>query len=303
MRALRRAACAALVCLSQTAFEGDAPAAQSAGAPPRRPPPPAAEALRQERAELEKLLRALGEHSERYQQGLLRFVCEETLILSEFDTGSGRRQKERAERYDYLLARSRSGRIVERRRKLDERGPGAWASVSLEQPEPYLWSLLFSPHYQRLFNYRLAGQEVVRFRLATVIEFDAILPFVDGSEVTQWAGRAYVDAESLDLLRIEAEPSGQQIRLDAAAQEYHQAFRIIGVPLKRRPRVHLHEVDFDYERDGLRLPSLSITRRYTSTDAVQRSLKSQAMQIFTDYRLFRVETDEKLKEIRGPDPP
>lgn len=264
---------------------------------------PDAEAVRLEQDKLRDLLAALARHSEKYRQGLLRFACEETLIRSEFDGSTGRRQNEVVGKYDYLLARTRSGKIVERRRPVGSRGQGSPASLEMQQPEPYLWTLLFTPHYQQLFNFRLAGQEVVRFRLATLVEFDAILPFVHGSEITQWSGRAYIDAETLDLLRIEAEPSGQQIRLETAVREYHRAPRIWNVPLKRPPRAHLHEVDFDYEREELRLPSLAITRRFIATDGQERNLKSQVMQIYSDYRLFKVETDERLKEIRGPETP
>jgi hypothetical protein len=279
--------------------------------PPRRPAPktpaarrpaadtPDAAAVREEQAKLQKLLASLASASEKYQAGALRFVCEETLIRSEFDTGSGRREKERVNRSEYLLAREADGRVVEQRRPLAG-GGGVPPAEKLGQPEPFLWSLLFAPRNQLLFNYRLAGQEVVHFRLATVIEFNAILPFIDGSEITQWSGRAYVDAETLDLLRVEAEPSGQEIRLEAATRAYHQAFRLAGVPLQRRPRVHLHEVDFAYERDKLRLPSLSITRRFVATDTEQRALQSQLMQIFADYRMFQVETEETIRKMQDP---
>jgi hypothetical protein len=278
--------------------------APPAGAP-RRPAPAsrfgteASEALRDEQAELEKLLAALAVHSEKYRLSMLRFVCEETLIHSEFDAGSGRRHKEEVDKYDYLLSRNRAGEVVETRRPLGSAPDAAWKEMGVGLPEPYLWTLLFSPHSQQLFNYRLAGQEVVHFQLATVIEFNALLPFVDGATITQWSGRAYIDAQSLDLLRIEGEPSGQQIRLEAAAQAYRQRFRLGGVPLGRRPRAHLHEVDFTYEHEGLRLPGLAITRHYFATEPEQPSLKSQFMQIFSDYHVFNVETDEQMKAVSG----
>ena len=266
-----------------------------------RPAPdtPEARALRQEQVKLKELLALLARHSEKYSAALLLFVCEETLIRSEFDGSSGRRQSEDARKYDYVLDRGPSGEVVERRRPLGARGVGSPVDPPAKVPEPFLWSLLFTPRYQRLYNFRLAGQEVAHFRLATVIEFDAILPFVDGSQITQWSGRAYVDSETLDLLRIDAEPSGQQLRLDAALDDYRRAPRFIGIPLRRRPRAHQHQVQFDYERESLRLPSLAITRHYVTADGEVRNLKSQVMQIFSDYRFFRVETDEALKEIRN----
>ncbi len=261
------------------------------------------EALRAEQEQLEQLLEALAQRAQEYESLLLRFVCEETLIRSEFNTSTGRRQKEDVRRHDYLLGRSRNGQVVSRRRPVGKTGTASWARLRLQQPDPFRWTLLFSRYHQKLFNYRLAGQEVVHFRLSAVVEFDPILPFVDGSEITQWAGRAFVDAETLDVLRVEAEPSGQQIRLEAATRDYHQAFRIIGVPLRRRPRAHLHEVNLTYERDGYRFPALAMTRRYVATEPQQRSLQTQVIQIFTDYQLFNVETDEKLLEIRGSEPP
>ncbi|MCI0458880.1 MAG: hypothetical protein L0Z62_18125 [Gemmataceae bacterium] len=301
----------AIAGLLQLSAAAAAPASSAPQNPPASPSPPkssplgdtaAARALREERVGLDKLLAALAKRSETYRSHLLRFVCEETLIRSEYSTLSGRRQKEEVQKYDYLLGRSSPGEVRERRRPSGGSG-GSWAHLSLSQPEPYRWSLLFTPDNQRLFNYRLQGQEVVHFRLATVLEFDAILPFVDGSAITQWSGRAYVDAETLDLLRVEAEPSGQQIRLEAASRAYQQAFRLAGVPLRRRPRAHLHEVDFTYEREGLRLPALAITRRYVSTEAQERTLHTQVMQIFSDYQLFKVETDEQLLRIRGEQTP
>jgi hypothetical protein len=282
--------------------------APPAGAPGRPVPATrssteASRALRDEQAELEKFLAALAEHSEKYRLSMLRFVCEETLIRSEFDAGSGRRHKEEVDKYDYLFSRNRAGEVVETRRPLGSAPGAAWKEMGLGLPEPYLWTLLFSPHNQKLFNYRLAGQEVVHFQLSTVIDFNALLPFVDGATIPQWSGRAYIDAHSLDLLRIEAEPSGQQIRLEAAAQAYRQKFRLGGVPLGRRPRAHLHEVDFTYEHEGLRLPGLAITRHYFATDPEQPSLKTQFMQIFSDYHVFSVETDEQMKAVSGSGTP
>ena len=279
--------------------QSPAPAPEKEVDPVLQPPTQEmADAIRAERAELDKLLASLAIRAETYESGLLRFVCEETLIRSSFNTSSGRLRDQDVGRFDYLLGRTSSGDIIERRRSLEKEGSTRWKDLELNHPQPYRWTLLFSRHNQQLFNYRLAGQEVVHFRLATVIEFDAILPFTDGTDITQWSGSAYVDAESLDVLRVEAVPPGQQIRLEAATRDYHQAFRLIGIPLRRRPRVHVHEVDLTYQKDGLRLPTLVMTQRYTATNTEERSLHKQVMQIFTDYQLFQVETDEKLREIR-----
>lgn len=280
------------------AESGGSEAREDADPVPERLTHEMADAMRAEQAELEKLLAALALRAETYEASQLRFVCEETLIRSSFKTGSGRLSDQDVGRFDYLLGRTSSGEIVERRRPLEKKGSSRWKDLKLSHPQPYRWTLLFSRHNQQLFNYRLAGQEVVHFRLVTVIEFDAILPFTDGTDITQWSGTAYIDAESLDVLRVEAAPPGQQIRLEAATRDYHQAFRLMGIPLRRRPRVHVHEVDLTYQKDGLRLPTLVMTQRYTATNIEERSLHKQVMQIFTDYQLFQVETDEKLREIR-----
>jgi hypothetical protein len=271
-------------------------------APAPTPDTPAAQSLREEQEKLADLLAALAKRSETYRAAMLRFLCDETLIRSEFSTKDGHRQSERVLKSDYLLARGRSGELVERRRTSNARPGGGWESSLSRQLLPYQWTLLFTPYYQKLFNFRLAGQEVVHFRLATVIEFSAILPFTDGSVITQWAGRAYVDAETLDLLRIEAEPPGQETRLEAEQERYRRSMRLGNLPLKRRPRAYEHEVDFNYVKEQLRLPGLAITRRYLVPDAESRALQSQVLQIFADYRLFKVETDERLEAIRDSSP-
>jgi hypothetical protein len=278
------------------------PAAAAAPFPPG-PDTPAAQALREEQEKLSALLEALAKRSETYRAAMLRFLCDETLIRSEFDTKDGHRQSEQVVKSDYLLARGRSGELVERRRVTHGRPGAGWDGSLPRQPLPYQWTLMFTPYYQKLFNFRLAGQEVVHFRLATVIEFSAILPFTDGSTITQWAGRAYVDAETLDLLRIEAEPPSQEMKLDQEQDRYRRSMRLANLPLRRRPRAHEHEVDFNYVKEQLRLPGLAITRRYVVPDADSRALQSQTLQIFADYRLFRVETDERLKAIRDSAPP
>lgn len=285
------------------ALPPDPAPADQRGEAPLRPVHEMADAIRAEQAELEKLLGALAARAETYEAALLRFICEETLIRSSFERSSGRRSRNDVGRFDYLLSRARSGEVIERRRPLEKAGSSSWKDLKLNHPQPYDWTLLFSQNHQRLFNYRLAGQEVVHYRLATTIDFDAILPYVDGSVITQWSGRAYVDAETLDVLRVEAEPAGQRIRFEVASSEYHRAFRFLGIPMRRRPRARVHEVDLTYQKDGLRFPTLAMTQRYTASLGTDRWLHKQVMQIFTEYQLFEVETDEKLREIRNTTPP
>ncbi len=123
---------------------------------------------------------------------------------------------------------------------------------------------------------------------------------MDGSTIDQWEGTAWVDEDTLDIVRVEAVPANQADTLDARAAEYRQSFRILGMGTKPRPKEHRLKVEFGIQREGLRFPSrLFATTRVLDSLAQNGRLKDSVALSYDSYVFYGVDTQEEFDRRRA----
>lgn len=264
---------------------------------------PAGSQGRGRRAQLDDLLPRLAERAALYQETALRFACEETVTVSEFDKEETVRKQDTFV-HDYLLEYTRGGGLQPYRAILSRNGePERRHKVepSYGTPEPYGWQLLFVAGGQGRFEFDLIDREFLNPHDTWVIDFTALASFTTGERIEEWEGTVWVDQATLDILKVRARPSKEADTLEAKLAEHREAFRFMGLSTKKRPRAHFLEVEFDVEREGLRFPSRSLYTERLVFEADQMRNESSVVQRFNDYVFFGVESLDKFKAMRAPE--
>lgn len=280
----------------------------------------ASEADQPQPADLERLtttLARLAETANAYRAAALTFTCDETVIASTYNSAGDMRRRAVWElEYIYTFEESPQGapqgsfrRLRDYRVKRDpDRAPGdeveevrlADLDLPVATMRAYSWAFLFQRGLQAHYRFTLTGADAALGREALVIAFEPVAPVVEG--FNDWFGRAWVDAETYQVLRIEALQAGDYYELDAIEKD-----RVtLNVPRDGRLVVRL-EAEFAIEERGIRLPS-KVT--LTGEDYSMRSLglglvggissslpewrlKGRAAfrveQIYDNYRFFNVE--------------
>jgi len=255
-------------------------------------------------AELERILERLAERAAVYERTALRFACREEASLSEYD-GDEVVRKQVSEYHDYLLEYSdRDGLVPYRALLARNAEPAERHQVKPEYgiPEPYGWNLLFTRERQGRFQFRLVDKDILHPHLVWVVEFQPLLSYIDGGQIDEWEGMAWVDQDTLDLLRLEAVPAHQDELLEARLAQYRQAFRFLGMAAKKRPRLRRLQVEFGHELEGLRFPSRSFASiRTVSGDWTER-LQSSVALTFSSYQFFGTDMREEFDKRRAPAP-
>jgi hypothetical protein len=245
-------------------------------------------------AELAGLLPRLARVALLYRDTALRFACEETIQWE------GPRLSTRREKFSYVYTWDDQGGFRNFRTWTGWTPNAGYRQVHPKAPtylqDVLLWAFVFRDTRQPLHRFRSAGRETVHARAAVRVEFAPIPPIESG--VNDWYGTAWIDAETAQLLRVEAREPQDHERLaelerrlaDAASVGYSQVVRrfvtdytVVEQGLRLPGRVEIRESRFEVQgRPGaLRLrehPLLQVTQTYE------------------DHRFFSVRTAE---EIRG----
>jgi VWFA-related protein len=253
----------------------------------------------------EATLAALARSAERYRAAALSFACDETIVVSLFNGAGGFRRRESHElQYIYTFVepppdaspatfqRLRDYRTRRGEDPLSDREPQEVRLSSLDLPSvmvrAYSWAFLFQKGLQPHYRFALAGNERVLDREAQVISFEPIPPMVAG--FNDWFGRAWVDAETRQVLRVEALQAGDHAELDAIERD---RLKLV-IPRDGRLIVRL-EADFGVEEQGLRLPSkVTLTGEDFSMRAVTVELPGSVSSTLPEWEVtgrvaFRVE--------------
>ncbi|HKY30982.1 MAG TPA: hypothetical protein VJV23_00480 [Candidatus Polarisedimenticolia bacterium] len=251
------------------------------------------------------LLDRLAERAALYKRQALGFTCREVVISAKYDIDSGNFKKSDRTIFDYLFEERTGGALREVREELVPDGEGfKRRGTDFEPPLPpaYAWATLFARENRPRFHFRPAGQVVKAYRLLTMIQFIGTAPNPGGDDIAGWSGQVAVEGKTLNLWTIQAEPSGQPVRLEVEVLKYRRAFAIAGVPLAQRPHGWQLEVLFGFETNGLSFPteqSLSMTSLARSQ---RMALEEKQTFRYEDYRFFSIETGEEVKEERPPEP-
>lgn len=232
--------------------------------------------------DLDTVLDRLADVATLYRDEALQFTCREKIVYT-----SKREKVSQDFEYIYVFD-PREGlldyRIDPRDRKREIVHGG------LERP--YSWIFVFEESKHDMYTYELVGSDRVLGRRALKIRFDPVPPFALG--INDFEGVAWVDAESWQLLRVEAEKV-QAVRryLD---QEYTERFK----------------TEFGVVKNGMRFPSRVGIRRANfglrgrpGTADFQASAVYRVSQNYSDYRFFgvrsRAEIEQRRRGDREPD--
>jgi hypothetical protein len=253
---------------------------------------------------LKELMPLWAATAKRYDNYALRFLCTETHRNIDYSRSAGEAKGEKETPYGYLLELDpKNVRYDVVRQTLDKDGqPTGEKKIDLKCPEPYLWSLLFLPTLSSNIRFHYLGREVQNYRLTHVVSFEGAGARVEGRDVREWTGTAWVEENTGNLVRIEARPCFQNERMHAVWQEFSQSFGIIGIKTKSRPHGYILAQLFDYERDGLLFPTRLDLAEFVWVGLNEEALDSRLVLTYSDYRFFKSEAQETIPPISSSQP-
>lgn len=253
-------------------------------------------------AQLEELLVRLAERAEVYERTALRFSCREEARVTKY-SGDETPKNIEVNDHDYLLEYTEKEGLSPYRALLSRNGGETrrrQVDPEYPVPEPYAWQLLFRRQHGEVFHFNLVGPEFDPPDLTWVIEFKTLLSYTDGRTIDQWDGVAWVDQDTLDILRVEATPANQAATIEAVAAEYRQSFRVLGMGTKKRPKERRLKVEFGIRREELRFPSrLFLSVRLLDSLAQNGKLKESVALSYDSYVFYGVDTQEEFEKLRG----
>ena len=128
-----------------------------------------------------------------YENNALRFTCNETVT----HFANGRRN---VYRYRYIYRYDEEGKLADYREPRGSKERRSPIRAVLDRA--YNWVQVFRADKRHRFNYDLAEPTAVSGRTAIGVTFAPVPPFVRG--VNDMIGTAWIDAETYQLLRVEA---------------------------------------------------------------------------------------------------
>jgi hypothetical protein len=250
-----------------------------------------------------EVMKLVNARAQLYEKAALGFSCEETVIQGKFSSGTGENKKEQKNRYDYLYEGSAESGYREVRMLPSKSGDPADSKEvdpDLDVPGVYDWALLFTKHHQPYFRFEMAGTERVGFQTAAIISFRGAKAFDHGQGIQEWSGRVWVNNESGNFIKVEADPNGQEERLAQRTDEWRKALRIVGISTKRQPRGFHYRLEFTVEKFGLTFPGEAETRRFALDITGEEELKERTVQRFRSYVFFNVNSAEDFLGLESP---
>jgi hypothetical protein len=239
------------------------------------------------------LLAKLQAKASLYETFSRQFVCDEIVRVADYD-GTGEVDKERVQRYAYVLLRNpQASTLREMRQELTEEGKLKPAEVEDEGPFPpaYGWVFLFSEFNAPYFAFRLLDTDWDGFDLVHEIQFKGSLRFSGGKDIRQCEGRVLVDAFSLTPLEIQAEPTGQRERIEAVYRNYTSSFNIMGLRTAPKPFGYRAEIDFRLRRE--------IRRTSPIPDATDEAPETLTFPTELRYDTRRVVSPTQILQVRA----
>jgi len=188
--------------------------------------------------------------------------------------------------YDYQCVRARQ-EIREMRTLLEENGkkkkePEAKLKTSIVVYGNALLSPvgLFGERFQLHYDYKIIGEDKVDVRPVVII--DAV-PKPGAPETKNLYGKAWVDSETSDILKIE----WSEKRVGR-----YDIFERRGERYKRRPRLTIGS-EFNAEKNGIRFPSsLFIEEAYINKRG-RAFVRSETTVVYKNFKFFTVEVEVK----------
>lgn len=292
---------AAALALCLTIAMPGAPAAQTGAAPEDR---------------LDALLATMLRVAGLYRDSALEFVARERIDW--YQPRRGRPPRRRATLsldYFYVARDDASGvRLADFRTKPDDESGQPLDPLRSGLPgylsRPYSWIFVFLPEQRSLYDFTYEGAGEALGRDAEVVAFEPRGPAFR-KDLDDAFGRIWIDVETRTPLRVEAVRSDAVLGITYGA--ISAAWRSESDPEVYYPFHHI-TVEYGTEKNGLRFPSraalgIGYERRSELGAAGYRdialALREEGLtrpvalvrHRFTDYRFFRVRTEEEIVEI------
>lgn len=142
-----------------------------------------------------------------------------------------------------------------------------------------LWPVgLFGERFQSHYNYRIAGEGMIEGRPVIVIE---ATPRPGAPETRSLYGKAWLDAEALDILKIEWSES----RIGR-----YEIFMKRGEHYKRTPRLRVRS-ELKAEKNGIRFPSSLFVEEAYLNERGRAFVRSLTTVVYRDFKFFSVEVE------------
>lgn len=188
--------------------------------------------------------------------------------------------------YDYQCIRSGQS-IRENRTLLEENGkktnePNAMLKTSVFSYGNALFGPvgLFGLRFLPTCDYKIAGKDKIRGRPVVVID---VKPKQDAPEARNLYGKAWIDAATFDILKIE----WSEKRIGQ-----YDIFRQRGAKFKREPRIILVS-EFNAEKNGIRFPSRLVIEEAYVGNLGRAFVRSTTTVAYKDFKFFTVEVEIK----------
>jgi hypothetical protein len=189
--------------------------------------------------------------------------------------------------YDYQCVRS--GQFIhENRTLLEENGkktnkPNAMLKTSVFAYGNALFGPvgLFGHRFLPTYDYKIAGKDKIRGRPVGVID---VKPKQDAPEMRNLYGKAWIDAATFDILKIE---------WSEKCVGRYDIFRQRGTRFKREPRLTLVS-EFHAEKNGIRFPSRLVIEEAYVGNLGRAFVRSETTVTYKDFKFFTVATEPHI---------
>jgi hypothetical protein len=139
---------------------------------------------------------------------------------------------------------------------------------------------LFGEQIQGFYEYKISGSDKIGGRKVILVDS---LPRLNDPDAKNLFGKAWIDAETFDILKIE----WSEKRVGN-----YDIFRKRAEKFNRKPRLTLRS-EFSVEKNGIRFPSkLSIEEAYLN-ERGRAFVRSETTVIYKDFKFFTVEVEVK----------
>jgi len=186
--------------------------------------------------------------------------------------------------YDYQCIRS-GGEIREIRMLLKKNGkkmnePNAKLETSIVVYKNVLFSPanLFSERFQPTYDFRIVGKGKIEGRPVVIVD---ATPRAGAAETKNLYGRAWIDEETADILKIE----WSENRIG-----HYDIFQLRGKKYRRQPRITSRS-EFLAEKNGIRFPSRLFVEEAYINEKGNVSIRSETTVVYRDFRFFTVEVE------------
>jgi hypothetical protein len=259
---------------------------------------------------LEDLLPRMGRVAELYRDHALRFTCDETIHYSgrgepvlrkfayiyRFDKTAGVLQ-------DYRIPLSSAKRTAPATDSLEIAGLPAYLLRA------YSWVFIFDREHQPAYRFELVGQDEIFGRRGLLVRFAPTPEALADPQEDLWYGTATIDAETYQILRVQAVNADEQRQQESLDRSLASDFR--GDGLRGVFTFSRYSTDFDMERNGLRFPGRVLIERaehWVHGSAGEPGVIKElpifvVTQTYKRYRFFDVRTRDEIRAIVAGDAP